>query len=319
MTIPPVNTMHNQFMGNWIGVATDGVTPLGNGGRGICLGIFEIGSYFAGFCPENEALNNIIANNGMAGISVWENPQSSTNADRNTLRQNDLWDNGGLGVDLDDNGVTFNDPGDLDTGANEGRNFPAVLQAGWLSGNTTISGVVEGVAEVQVYKAKVDPTGYGEGQRFLGSTFPDPLGRWILTVSGLAVGDDVTAIALDATGMPYRDTSEFGPCAVVQDMTGVDDAVANAGFGVAVSGASPFRSAVWLGYEIPRDSPAQLRIYALSGRLVRTLIHGTIGGGAHAVRWDGRDDHGLRAAAGVYVVRLAAGGRQANCKVVKLD
>ena len=48
-----------------------------------------------------------------------------------------------------------------------------------------------------------------------------------------------------------------------------------------------------------------LRIYDLSGRLVRTLVDGEQGAGLHTVVWDGRDSSGKKVAGGVYFYRLS--------------
>ena len=57
--------------------------------------------------------------------------------------------------------------------------------------------------------------------------------------------------------------------------------------------------------------PAHLGVYDVRGRLVRTLIHGTLEAGAHQAAWDGTSEGGSRVGAGVYFCRLqcAAGTR----------
>lgn len=53
---------------------------------------------------------------------------------------------------------------------------------------------------------------------------------------------------------------------------------------------------------------ATLRIYNLSGQLVKTLAAGTEQPGEHRIGWDGNDDRGRATPAGVYFVRLNAVG-----------
>ena len=62
-------------------------------------------------------------------------------------------------------------------------------------------------------------------------------------------------------------------------------------------------------YALPRDGQVRLLLFGANGRVVRTLESGARSGGIHAVRWDGRDDSGRRAAPGVYFARLETGGR----------
>ncbi len=52
--------------------------------------------------------------------------------------------------------------------------------------------------------------------------------------------------------------------------------------------------------------PADLSVYDLSGRRVRTLLSGGTASGT--LQWDGRTDRGTLAAAGTYIVRLEQGG-----------
>ena len=60
-----------------------------------------------------------------------------------------------------------------------------------------------------------------------------------------------------------------------------------------------------------------LRVYDLAGRLVRRIPGGRLEAGEHAIDWDGRTDGGNAAPAGIYFVRLEAGGQRVVNKVVK--
>jgi len=45
-------------------------------------------------------------------------------------------------------------------------------------------------------------------------------------------------------------------------------------------------------------------VFSVQGRLVRKLVDGPQTAGTHTTAWDGRDDSGARAAAGIYYYRL---------------
>ncbi|HEU4333273.1 MAG TPA: FlgD immunoglobulin-like domain containing protein, partial [Candidatus Eisenbacteria bacterium] len=47
-----------------------------------------------------------------------------------------------------------------------------------------------------------------------------------------------------------------------------------------------------------------IRVYAISGRLVRTLVDRNQAAGLHQTRWNGMTDGGDRAASGVYFYRI---------------
>jgi flagellar hook assembly protein FlgD len=59
-------------------------------------------------------------------------------------------------------------------------------------------------------------------------------------------------------------------------------------------------------------------VFDLGGRLVRTLHRGPLAAGPHAFEWNGRDQAGRRAAAGVYFVVFDSPGRGLRAKLVKL-
>ncbi|HET9888236.1 MAG TPA: FlgD immunoglobulin-like domain containing protein [bacterium] len=70
---------------------------------------------------------------------------------------------------------------------------------------------------------------------------------------------------------------------------------------------NPSRGPVTLSFSLSREKDAQLTIHDVSGRVVRTLWNGKTDG-ERSVMWDGRDNSGEVAAAGVYFARLEAEG-----------
>ena len=72
---------------------------------------------------------------------------------------------------------------------------------------------------------------------------------------------------------------------------------------------NPFNPRTVIRYHLSESAPVHLQVYDVAGRLVRRLVNGeTVGAGAHAVSWDGRDDCGRSVTAGVYFYRLAVAG-----------
>jgi len=67
---------------------------------------------------------------------------------------------------------------------------------------------------------------------------------------------------------------------------------------------NPFNPSTTIHYQLAESGPAALRIYDVSGGLVRTLVNRSHNVGSYETRWDGRDDRGLPAASGVYFYRL---------------
>ena len=68
---------------------------------------------------------------------------------------------------------------------------------------------------------------------------------------------------------------------------------------------NPFNPSTTIAFSVAAPGRVTLRVYDVSGRLVRTLLDGTMPAGRHEARWDGRTDRGAAAASGVYFCRLA--------------
>jgi hypothetical protein len=203
-------TRKNIVTRNIIGLAADRSTPLPNQRHGVSIGIYGQ-VWWLGFAPENVISLDTIAWNGGCGVMIWEHPVNSVNTDMNRITQNAMYANGLLGIELDNNGVSANDPGDLDSSANQCINMPVIASALRSGSAVVITGTISTntnptAATVELFKAAPDPTGYGEGARYLGAATPDGSGAWAYTVaSGLNVGDTVTATVTDLNG----NTSEF--------------------------------------------------------------------------------------------------------------
>ncbi len=81
---------------------------------------------------------------------------------------------------------------------------------------------------------------------------------------------------------------------------------------------NPFESEIRLAFTSAADAPVSMRIYDITGRRIRTLIEGSLPGGEHAVRWDGRDEGGVLLPAGLYFARLETPGFDRVERLVKL-
>ena len=77
---------------------------------------------------------------------------------------------------------------------------------------------------------------------------------------------------------------------------------------------NPFNPETVIRYSVANSGRVAIRVYSVSGSLVRTLIDGHHPPGQFSVRWDGRNDHGEPLASGVYFYKLetAAGARDSK-------
>ncbi|MBM4456959.1 MAG: CSLREA domain-containing protein [Chloroflexi bacterium] len=185
----------NVVANNYIG-ADAGGKNLGNSWAGV-----RINSFAAPDGASNRVgPGNVIAFNDV-GVYV-----DGDAADRNTITRNPIFQNTSLGIDLHAAadlwpGVTPNDPNDADAGPNDLLNFPVLAAVT----TATARGSACAGCTVEVFVAAADASGHGQGRTFAGSAAATGAGQFNVALSGVRVGDDVTATATDAQG----NTSEF--------------------------------------------------------------------------------------------------------------
>lgn len=202
-------TYNNIVSNNLIGVASDGVSPLGNTRDGVSCGIYGP-AWQLGHATDNTIIQNTIANNGRNGVMIYEHGFDAVNGDGNRISQNSIYNNTLLGIDLGDNALTLNDPADLDNGANQELNFPVISNfqycagVGALFGNVTIDSDPS-MATVEFFIVASDASGHGEGMTYLGATTPDASGNWSVSLGGITISDSITATITDSSS----NTSEF--------------------------------------------------------------------------------------------------------------
>ncbi len=209
--------------GNHIGVDATNTVALPN---------FSVG-VFVDSGGSATVTGNTIANSPAEGVGVGNSPTDTATA---TVEQNSIFDNGFLGIDLANDGLTANDgPGDGDTGPNSLQNFPTLTSV-TTGASTTLAGTLASTANatftLDFYANQdLDGSGIAEGQRWLGSTSVTTNGSGVanFTATGLGAstaGEFFTATATDAAG----ETSEFSaspPVAVNDTATTQENTAVN--------------------------------------------------------------------------------------------
>lgn len=102
----------------------------------------------------------------------------------------------------------------------------------------------------------------------------------------------------DSTGFTSTDQVAINITGVV----GVEDIPA--AFELTGNSPNPFNPRTTIAFAVPVSGQATLRIMDVRGRLVRTLVEGSVAAGRHARVWDGADSRGRAVASGVYLYRL---------------
>lgn len=206
----------NSVLGNWIGTDPTGSNGpgLGNGWAGVEI---DSGSYnqIGGTAPGQ---GNTIAYNN-PGVVV-----TGTSLG-NSIRDNSIHDNNGLGIDLGGDGVTLNGSHALGTaGPNNWQTFPFIAGVS-TAPSSRVAGTLHSTPgtslTIDFYSSTApDPSGYGEGQHWIGSTIVntdnngdvrDASGNlgFNVPVNAVNLGEWVTATATGPSG-----TSEFSKAVV---------------------------------------------------------------------------------------------------------
>ena len=132
--------------------------------------------------------------------------------------------------------------------------------------------------------------------RELGLSIEDdwPLEWWVEAISG-----EDTVDSDDRFRLFFLPNAAFDP-----------DAAPPVEFGLHSIYPSPFNAKTTVRFGVDRIEPVRLQVFDLQGRLIRTLVDDTPRIGWHQVVWDAS-----HMPSGIYVLRLAAPGRNQVAKV----
>ena len=221
------------------------------------------------------------------------------------ISQNSFYSNGELGIDLESYGeaapgTTLNDTPyvtDPDEGPNTLYNFPVLTSAVNLGGGSwQLSGYAHPGDLVEIYEADGDLSGYGEGMTYKTSVTASPSGGFVAVVSGNL---PFTALAIGPT---TGNTSEFS--LNITSPTGVSMDAANAGNISFRIIKNPVRNTALFQLKLSKQSKVSLKVYDVTGKLVRDLVETVLPMGTHEIKWDNTNRRGIRIPSGVYFVSV---------------
>ncbi len=79
---------------------------------------------------------------------------------------------------------------------------------------------------------------------------------------------------------------------------------------------NPFTGSTAIKFSNSHDTHVALKIYDISGRLVKSLVNGKVDAGKHTINWNACDDAGRNLPSGVYFLKFEAGDYSATEKLL---
>jgi hypothetical protein len=195
---------------NFIGTDAAAARPLGNAQGGIYLQGSSTNTLGNALEAATGNTGNVIFYNGGTGVSVYM-------GEANSILGNRIYDNAGLAIDLGADGLTANDPGDWDTGANGLQNSPVLTNVSSTVSSAQMQGALNSTPSatfrLEFFSCPPWPPGLPtQGRTYLGgaNVTTDAAGDAAFSITlplPVPSGEFVTATATDEAG----NTSEFSP------------------------------------------------------------------------------------------------------------
>ncbi len=91
-----------------------------------------------------------------------------------------------------------------------------------------------------------------------------------------------------------------------------------AAFRLVQNSPNPFNPKTAIAFDVPREAQVAIRVYDVTGRLVRTLVDGVVEPGRHSIAWEGLSDDGAPVGSGVYFCTMETTEYQKSRKMLLL-
>jgi hypothetical protein len=103
-----------------------------------------------------------------------------------------------------------------------------------------------------------------------------------------------------------------------QSTEAYQDVTANS-FEVHQNFPNPFSHGTTINYSLERQESVSIEIFNMEGKRVKTIISNKLhGSGVYSIDWDGTDNNGGRAKAGIYIFRFRAGAKVQTVSMMKV-
>lgn len=126
----------------------------------------------------------------------------------------------------------------------------------------------------------------------------------------LAAGQSDTAVFAVVAGKTWNEFIQNADRAYQKytdlptDADDFSDLIIPREFSLAQNFPNPFNPTTTISFAVPRSGQAEVVIFDILGRKVRTVFHGSVPAGEMKLVWDGLDQTGHKAATGIYFYRV---------------
>ncbi len=137
--------------------------------------------------------------------------------------------------------------------------------------------------------------------------------------SGLS-GKTVNTIAIDKNETKWIGTLGYGISALMDSgYTAISGNSINETVGSVNNFPNPFVSETTIQINLQRESEVSIKIFNLSGKLIKTIYKGRMKYGFNKLNWNGEDSDGSIVSPGVYIISLSIDNRKISAKrIIKL-
>ncbi len=98
--------------------------------------------------------------------------------------------------------------------------------------------------------------------------------------------------------------------------SGIEEEIKPNVFSISQPSPNPFARETVLKYELPKSTEVDITVHNMLGQKIRELYSGEKSAGVHQLTWDGTDNAGEKLPGGIYFLRVKAGSREINSKLL---
>ena len=81
---------------------------------------------------------------------------------------------------------------------------------------------------------------------------------------------------------------------------------------------NPFNPSTVIPYNLPQTGNVSITLYNLLGQKIITLFNGFKQAGFHEFKWNGKNEHGVEVAGGIYICETTFSNQRNTIKIIKL-